>query len=407
MSDFRPETLLRLIHKPKWIKEALLLHKGAKKFVNYKRDLLEPDRIAEIESRRADLLAAIRKRDKEAVAESSKQLHNTCEKSLRHYQAPDWLAENLEVFWVAIVVALGIRAYFLQPFRIPTGSMQPTLNGIIAVSHPDPAWEKPWFGKQVIDYALKGRRYYDIVADKDLEVAGIEDSTFFLFSRTKIHFTDGSSVTIPAPTGEALGIDTIRDKVKLYREGRRIRAEGSFQKGDLIFRGTMTSGDLVLVDKFSYHFRRPVRSEPFVFTTKGIKQIEAEAKMNDQTAGSHYIKRLAGLPGDTLQIDEPALYVNGQKASDKGFQKVMEQRVVSETERYTGYLNAGELRSPADKLTLRAEGDPNFHEYAALGDNSANSADSRYWGTVKQHNLVGPALFSLWPFTSGHWGFIK
>ena len=196
--------------KPRWKKEALLLLKGAKKFLHYKRDLLAPDRIDEIESRRADLKAAIKAKDREAVKEASKQVRNTCEKSLSHYRQPDWLQENIEVFWVAIVVALGIRAYFLQPFRIPTGSMQPSLNGINATSmHQEADWEKPWIGKRALDFVISGRSYDDVVAEKDLNIKNMEDDSFFLFSRTKITFDDNSTVVIGSPLNEASNIDTI------------------------------------------------------------------------------------------------------------------------------------------------------------------------------------------------------
>jgi signal peptidase I len=124
---------------------------------------------------------------------------------------------------------------------------------------------------------------------------------------------------------------------------------------------------------------------------------------------------LAAVPGDTVQIREPELIINEVTAKEETLVRVMKQEPDSKGYDYTGYENPrrgrqfSEFSDPAFVLTL--EDDPpkgnNYREFFALGDNSTSSLDSRYWGTVKQYNLVGPALFSLWPFTSGHWGFIE
>jgi signal peptidase I len=399
---------------PAWKKNAKLLAKGARKFVHYKRDLLAPERVAEIESRRKDLLEAVRLKDRAKVAEASKQLRATCDSSLPYQKAQGWFEENVEVMFVAIVIALGLRAYYLQPFRIPTGSMQPTLNGIVGTPLPEAEW--PSFPKRMAEWVLRGRSYVKLVNDRDRRVArgpykglGVYDKqVMHFFSKGEIRFLDSPPLTIPAPanpSGEA-GLDEALIEAMNNR--------GILKKGIVLMEGTIDSGDLVLVDKFSYHFRKPKRGEVFVFDTLGIKGIKDRS--GPQGAGSHYIKRLVGVPGDTLSIQTPNLLVDGKIAREPGIQrtaaggppfKPKHQGYVLAT-RQPGDNSRMYLETPDEVLELDKEkARPGFREYAAMGDNTGNSLDSRYWGTVKEYNLVGPALFTLWPITTGHWGFIK
>lgn len=400
---------------PKWKKEAKLLHKGAKKFLHYKRDLLKPDRIDEIESRRADLMDAVKAGDRAKVEEASKQLRATCEHALPHFPQQSAWEENVEVMFVALVVALGLRAYVVQPFRIPTGSMQPTLNGITIENDQGPDFKKPWLGKQAWDLVMRGRTYRNIVAENDVQVVGTRDKSWFLFTRTEVSLSDGTKIKIPAAEGETSGLVTDPPPPGSYRPaGKR------FRKGDPILRGWIDTGDLVLVDKVSYHFRRPNRGEVFVFDTRGIpteRRDPNQPRLGGQEGGTHYIKRLCGVPGDRLEIRTPNLWVNGKIAQEPGIQRVIraEGAYGGEHGERNGYILADPradgyalpLQRADSYLQLREKAPPGLREYAALGDNTPNSLDSRYWGSVKEFNLAGPALFSLWPFTTGHWGFIR
>lgn len=397
---------------PKWKKEADMLAKAARKFVHYKRDLLAADRIDEIESRRGDLLAAVKGGDKAKVAEASKLLRAKCDGALPRYTAPNWFEENVEVMFVAVVVAFGLRAYFLQPFRIPTGSMQPTLNGIIGQPLTSDKW--PSLPQRVVEGLLRGRSYEKVINERERQIKFgrdahgrplpmIRDVQFLqFFSRSEIEFTDGSVLRMPAPVSQMreIGLDDA-----LAKTGNR----GVLPAGTVMGEGSIDAGDLVLVDKVSYHFRKPKRGEVFVFDTRGIegtKQVGGE-----QAGGTHYIKRLCGLPGDVVQVDSPYLKVNGNIAQEPGIERVytlpVSRPTLQNPEGTKGYTFAGKLSTPEGKLEPRANVEPNLREYIALGDNSANSSDSRYWGTVQEFNLSGPALFSLWPVTTGHWGFIK
>ncbi len=418
----------------KWKKEACLLYKAAKKFLNYKRDLLEDQQIEEINSRRNDLKATIKAGDKEKCAEASKQLQATCEGALPRYQSQGWVEENLEVFFVAIVVALGLRAYVVQPFRIPTGSMQPTLNGIVATALPNDE-EFPSFAVRVAQKASHGRTYVDLVTEENKTLRQenpiVERQSFHFFTKTDIFFSDGSKMTFPGPKaalvgkgkdGKGFGFgaltryvhrkqlipEQIEDlkRANVPYDGRPGNEAAFYISPNIpanttIARGYIDTGDLILVDKMSYHFRTPTRGEVFVFDTREIQYIHNEARANGSVAGSHYIKRLAAVPGDELQIRGTDLYINGEIAQEQGFLNVM-----SKENGYRGYQATKRL---AGNSLFKASHStrPGMSEYIALGDNSENSSDSRHWGTVKEFNVIGPAAISLWPFASGHWGLIK
>ncbi len=420
-----PHHILDLFWKPKWKKEALANLKGGQKFLHFKRDLLEPDRVDEISSRINDLKKVIRERDQAGVPEACKQLQGTCEHSLKSYRPPDALSDNLEVFFVAIAIALGIRAYYVQPFRIPTGSMQPTLNGI--VGHPQPVdkeWKKPNILTRGFHKVTEGRTYVQIKSPVDGHVVGLSENPkhLWFFQRTYLHFDNGEKVGVNGSLrsildglhlGESLNLLGSVNEIgeKQYQLPRNLRVK--VKKDQILAQGWVDTGDLVLVDKVSYHFRQPKRGEVFVFETRGIERIVSEARLNNQNRGSHYIKRLVGIPGDRLGLDEPSLTVNGKLPAEKGMKKVM-----SLENGYHGYFNVSEivartpnnptgyrtvLNTPESSITLNKGLDKD--QYFAMGDNSANSSDSRYWGPVDEYLLVGPGLFTLWPFEN--FGFIR
>ena len=398
----------------KYLKQAKLLKKGVRKFLRYKQDILPDGAFEDIESKLSGFDEAIASKEKETIKKSAKVLTDACEKVMPASSYPS-LRENLEVIFVAVIIAVGIRAYFVQPFRIPTGSMQPTLNGIIGYPQ-EGDFKVPGLVGKAFDKVIEGRTYVDFTIPAGATISAISERTRFkFFTSTIIDFEDSSmepvkvGVSRKSLLGDANGSDLgllKRLSIQFYPDGTggmssRVGAHSKINE-DLRVRGYVDTGDQVLVNKFSYHFRKPKRGEVFVFNTGGITGIPLD---NPAQGSQHYIKRLTGVPGDELSIryGDPALYLDGKPASEEFIRRVWEGKEMG----YRGYGF-----TPPSKTDEWSAGSRNSQRtyllrdgrYMALGDNSYNSSDSRMWGSVPESNLVGPALMVYWPFE--HWGNI-
>ena len=142
-------------------------------------------------------------------------------------------------------------------------------------------------------------------------------------------------------------------------------------------RPTLLEGDLILVNKFIYgakipftnlrlpKFRPPQRTDVVVF-------IYPENPKKD------FIKRLVALEGETVEIKNGTIYIMDKPLLDTVF-----------NQRY--YYNRGPFAQEGQKIVVPKD------RFFVLGDNSASSQDSRYWGFVPRENILGEAILIYWP----------
>ena len=131
-------------------------------------------------------------------------------------------------------------------------------------------------------------------------------------------------------------------------------------------RPTLLEGDKLFVNKFIYRFHEPQRGDIVVF-----KYPEDPKK--------DFIKRMVAFEGETVEIKDGKILVDGKPLTDpKRFGKFY-------------YYNHDPYGPPNEKIKIPT------NSYYVLGDNSANSTDSRFWGFVPKKNLLGKAMVRWWP----------
>jgi signal peptidase I len=409
----------------------------AEKVFHYRRDQLTAAESAELQKRTEDLRIKIKQRTETGKLKLSVEaLEPVLLRTGGKIYPKSELTEWVEFFLVAGIVLIGIRTYFISPFQIPTNSMWPSYYGMTdRVYHPPQ--ENPGLVGKAFNFLTLGAVHHDVIAPQSGEVAMDFSGSVPLFTKksgrkwlvlpaTLMEYTfyvNGAPVAVDVPedfdfrrtiidaffngdeTAYVQRLQNESDRAEQVIDqidpdhvvrGLRIDLGQTVQAGGQLLSFDVRAGDMLFVDRFSYHFVRPKVGSGFVFRTDII------AGLQDGTvsADTYFIKRLVGVPGDTLEIREPVLYRNGQPITGAAsFAKEFMQ-----IDGYPGYRNRPPndpnqiyLTKPGDTLTVPPG------NYFACGDNSSNSRDSRYWGFVPAAAVVGRPLFVYYPFTR-RWG---
>ena len=345
-------------------------------------DMADPRFLSELKAAEEQGKAARRGSDIAAMEKAGSVLCEICPKVAPprpHHK----IRENVEVLFVAIAAAMAIRAYFFQPFKIPTGSMQPTLYGI--TTRPMKQGEADYLPARIAKFFWKGEvflgadTFFDRLA-KVIAVGSGYTAKAHADGYIQVHQTSHGVQPVYRDNfdgGKTLTIFVGNTPHTVSQAAARYCRYGEYiHKGESLLRGVAKAGDYILVNRMVYNFFPPKRGDIVVFDAKDVAR------------DAYYIKRMVGLPGETISIEPPYLKVNGKTPTDPRFNKLFNN------DEYSGYVFGRHDTTTPPKIgkagdTIVLEDD----QYLFFGDNTQNSLDGRYFGGVNQDRLLGSAFF--------------
>ncbi|WP_372796248.1 signal peptidase I [Pontiella sp.] len=254
--------------------------------------------------------------------------------------------------WAAVVGSIVLLSMFkgtlnmalpVMNYKIPTGAMQPTLMGVHTIDELEDT--------SFLDHLLYGRyaETFRAAASGPLTEPRVEDR----------HFT--------------FSIGETRHSIPAYAMPNLPKSH--YNEGDVIWSGTAIMSDYILADRLAYFAHEPQRGDIVIFNTGGLDFPGVQTN-------TVYVKRIAGLPGETLSIQEGRLTVNGTAVDAPEIFQTLE------------YENAGRLSDARQTIVLGED------EYLTLGDNTAPnmSLDGRFYGPISRRSIIAKVKTVYWPF---------
>jgi signal peptidase I len=324
------------------------------------------------------------------------------------YPVRRW-TDTIEAFLMAIIVAVGFRAFFAQTFSIPTNSMLPSYYGMTAKLD-DGLTHGFWgnFIRGITHYSPQARTGGRVLIPLNDRSEAMRNhslisftrmgrrSRFFIPWRIRHYqlWVNGEPVPVDVPEEFDLEstlmerfcpevpskkIADALDKFPLVRRKGRVFLDTGVDvaPNSPVIAFNLQHGDMLFVERLSRHFRQPRRGDAIVFATWKVPGLK-----NDDR---YYIKRLVGVPGDVLSVDGGKLLRDGLPADDSPAMEKNNEGLDS----YGGYFPYGALAGKSVTVPMG--------HFFVMGDNSAKSYDSRFFGPIPQNSVAGRPLWVFFP----------